>query len=131
MSGLFEDMDRFMPHGHCYLWKPEIVFLHAVSDAVIVIAYYAIPIALGYVVFKAKGRLPFGQSFLLFAIFILACGTTHLLAIINIWDSRYLISGIVKAITAAASIATAVSLVPILPKVLATLKEADDDYENA
>jgi len=131
MDGLFQDMDRFMPHGHCYLWKPEIVFMHAISDAIIMIAYYAIPIALGYVVYKAKGRLPFGQSFLLFAIFILACGTTHLLAIVNIWESRYLISGVVKMITAVASLATAASLVPILPKVLETLKDADDDYDPA
>ena len=20
--------DGFMPHGHCYLWKPELVWLH-------------------------------------------------------------------------------------------------------
>jgi hypothetical protein len=25
----------FMPHGACYLWKPEIVWLHALSDGLI------------------------------------------------------------------------------------------------
>ncbi len=36
----------FIPHGHCYLWKPELVWLHLLSDLLIAIAYYSIPIAL-------------------------------------------------------------------------------------
>jgi hypothetical protein len=35
-----------MPHGFCYLWKPEIVWLHAVSDGLIALAYYSIPVLL-------------------------------------------------------------------------------------
>ncbi len=38
----------FDPHGHCYLWKAEILWLHVTSDAVIALAYYSIPIALIY-----------------------------------------------------------------------------------
>jgi hypothetical protein len=33
----------FMPHGYCYLWKPEIVWLNAISDGTITLAYYLIP----------------------------------------------------------------------------------------
>jgi hypothetical protein len=32
-----------MPHGYCYLWKPEIMWLHAISDGLIGFAYYLIP----------------------------------------------------------------------------------------
>ena len=43
-----------MPHGYCYLWKPEIVWLHAVSDGLIALAYYLIPTTLVYFVRKAS-----------------------------------------------------------------------------
>ena len=40
----------FMPHGYCYLWKPEIVWLHAASDGAIALSYLFIPLALVYFV---------------------------------------------------------------------------------
>src|SRR6266852_6132332 len=46
--------DGFMPHGHCYLWNPGVVWLHLVSDALIVLAYYSIPMMLVYFVHKRK-----------------------------------------------------------------------------
>ncbi len=48
----------FIPHGHCYLWKPGLVWLHVMSDALIAIAYYSIPITLVYFVRK-RDDLPF------------------------------------------------------------------------
>ena len=35
MKEFFERLfsSDFMAHGYCYLWKPEIVWLHAISDA--------------------------------------------------------------------------------------------------
>jgi len=112
------DVSQFMPHGHCYQWRPDLVAMHAISDAVITVSYFSIPIALTYVVYRSNNRLPFHKVFLLFSIFILACGTTHLLEIVNIWRSEYYLSGVAKVVTAIASIATALSLIPILPKVV-------------
>lgn len=107
-----------MPHGHCYQWRPDLVAMHAISDAVITVSYFSIPIALTYVVYRSNNRLPFHKVFLLFSIFILACGTTHLLEIVNIWRSEYYLSGVAKVVTAIASIATALALIPILPKIV-------------
>jgi hypothetical protein len=123
MSELFSS--GFMPHGHCYLWKPEIVWLHVISDLVIVLAYYSIPLLLIYVVYKAKGAIPMNWLFVLFAIFILACGTTHVMEIVNVWKSEYFISGIIKAITGIVSILTALAMLPVLPKVIKTLRDAE------
>lgn len=50
--------DDFMPHGHCYFWKPEIVWLHVVSDALITLAYYSIPVIL-LVLVRKRRDLPF------------------------------------------------------------------------
>ena len=44
--------ELFIPHGHCYLWKPELVGLHIVSDALTALAYYSIPLMLIYFVSK-------------------------------------------------------------------------------
>ena len=57
--------------------------------------------------------------FWLFGIFILACGTTHLMNIWVIWKPVYRLDGIVKLITAIASVPTAILLVRLAPMVIA------------
>ncbi|MGH9503549.1 MAG: PAS domain S-box protein [Terriglobales bacterium] len=108
----------FMPHGYCYLWDPRIVWLNAVSDVLITLSYYCIPIVLIYFIQKRRD-LPFNWIFWMFGGFILACGTTHLMEVWNIWHSAYALAGIIKAITAIISVATVVRLVPLLPQAVA------------
>jgi signal transduction histidine kinase len=108
----------YMPHGYCYLWKPDIVWLHAVSDGLIMFSYYVIPVLLIYFVLKRRD-LPFHWMFVMFGVFIFGCGTTHLMEIWTLWHGTYRLSGVVKAITAGASLATAAALFPMIPKALA------------
>ena len=114
----------YVPLGHCYLQKPGLVGLHFSSDVLIALAYYSIPITLVYFV-KQRRDIPYPGIFWLFSAFIVACGTTHLLAVWTIWHSDYWLSGTVKAITAAVSVYTAVALVPIVPKALALPSAAE------
>jgi len=114
----FFSSDGFMPHGHCYLWTPGIVWLHVVSDALIALAYYSIPITLVWFV-RRRRDLDFRWMFVCFAVFILACGTSHLTEIWNVWHGNYWLSGAVKAVTAAASIVTAILLTRLMPHALA------------
>jgi PAS domain S-box-containing protein len=107
----------FMPHGHCYFWNPGVLWLHILSDAFIALAYYSIPFTLVYFIRKRKD-LPFNWMFLCFAVFIIACGTTHLLEILVIWHPIYWMQGVVKAITALVSVPTAILLVKLLPQAL-------------
>lgn len=106
-----------MPHGHCFLWLPDILWLHVVSDALIASAYYSIPATLLYFAGR-RVDVPFKNLFYLFSAFILLCGTTHLLEIWVIWHPDYAIEGLVKAATAAASVATAVILWKVVPQAL-------------
>jgi PAS domain S-box-containing protein len=108
----------FIPHGHCYLWQPGLVWLHILSDSLIAIAYYSIPLTLFYFVQKRQD-LPFDWIFLLFGAFIVSCGTTHLMEIWTLWHPVYWLSGLLKASTAAISVYTAVMLVRLMPKALA------------
>ena len=114
----FSPIFQYVPHGHCYLQKPGLVGLHFSCDALIALAYYSIPITLVYFVRQRKD-IPYPGIFWLFSAFIVACGTTHLLAVWTIWHPDYWLSGTVKAITAAISLYTALALVPVVPKALA------------
>jgi PAS domain S-box-containing protein len=109
--------DLFIPHGHCYLWKTELVGLHLISDLTIAIAYFSIPLTLFYFVEKRED-LPFNWIFSLFGAFIILCGTTHLLEVWTLWYPVYWLSGTVKAMTAIVSAYTAVVLVKLIPQAL-------------
>jgi PAS domain S-box-containing protein len=109
---------QFIPHGHCYLWKPGLVGLHIISDSLIALAYYSIPVMLVYLLYKRRD-VPFPEIFLMFGAFIVACGTTHIMEVWTLWHPTYWLSGAIKAITAIISLYTAWELVPLLPKVLA------------
>jgi PAS domain S-box-containing protein len=111
------DSSMFSPHGICLLWEPELIWLHVVSDALIAMAYFSIPFALAIFVSKRRD-LKFGWVYWAFGIFILACGLTHILSIYTLWVPIYGIEGLVKAVTAAASVFTAGMLWPLLPKLL-------------
>jgi len=130
---LFFFSGPFMPHGHCYFWTTSLVALHAISDGLIVLSYYSIPVTLVYFV-RRRRDLQFHWMFVCFAVFILACGTTHLMEIWNIWHGNYWLSGSIKAITAIASVPTAILLVKLIPQALALpspadLKKAKDELE--
>src|SRR5882672_10977620 len=112
------DSSMFAPHGICLLWEPQLIWLHVASDVVIASAYFSIPVALSIFVSKLRD-VDFGWVFWAFALFIMACGVGHVMSIITLWYPVYGIEGIVKAMTAAASIVTAAMLWPLLPKVLA------------
>jgi signal transduction histidine kinase/CheY-like chemotaxis protein len=120
---------EFMPHGMCYLWNPAVLWLHAISDVLIAAAYYAIPFLLFYFVRK-RSDIKFKGIFIAFGIFILACGTTHLMSAVIIWHPIYGIEGLIKAITAIASIATFLMIVPLMPAIIAIPSPAQLEILN-
>ncbi|KAB8329901.1 PAS domain S-box protein [Scytonema tolypothrichoides VB-61278] len=121
--------EQFIPHGHCYLWQPALVWLHIISDSLITLAYYSIPIILVYFVRKRQD-LPFISIFFLFGTFIVACGSTHIMEIWTLWHPTYWLSGFIKAFTAIVSLYTASELVLIMPKALALPSPAQLEAVN-
>lgn len=110
-------VEDFMPHGHCYFWRPDILWLNVLSDLGIALAYYSIPVVLIYFAIKRRD-FPFHWMFVMFGAFIFLCGTTHLVDVFTTWHPAYRLEGFVKLITAIVSLVTAFLLIPILPKVL-------------
>lgn len=109
----------FIPHGYCLLWRPDILALHVVSDAIIAASYFSIPLAIAAFVRKRPDlAAEHRRVAVLFGIFILGCGLTHLFSIIVLWRPFYVEDGLLKAFTAFVSIVTAGALWPMLPRLL-------------
>ena len=119
----------FMPHGACYLWKPGVLWLNVIADSAITLSYYLIPGILLYFVRKRRD-LPFNWMFVMFGVFILGCGTTHLMGVWTVWHGTYYLAGVIKAITAGTSVATAALLVPLVPKALSLPSSRDLEAAN-
>jgi len=117
-------VNGFIPHGHCYLWRPGLVWLHVVSDSLIALAYVVISGTLAYLVNKTRQEIPFHWMFLAFGTFIVACGSTHFMAIWTLWHPIYWLSGALKVITAIASVTTAAILPFLVPRALALVESA-------
>ena len=127
--------EQFLPHGHCYMWTPGILWMHVIADVLIAMAYFAIPFVLVFVV-RRRRDLPFTGMLLCFGIFIVLCGLTHLMDVWNVWNTDYWLEGLVKVMTAAASVPTAILLWRALPAILAVpsqrqLRDANESLARA
>ena len=109
--------DSLSPHGICLLWRPELIWTNLGADAVIGIAYYSIPLVLAYFACK-RDDFSLGWVIWCFVAFILACGTTHFMSIWTLWVPDYGLEALVKAVTAIFSVATAILLWALLPRLL-------------
>lgn len=130
----FFNSTGFMPHGHCFLWTPSLLWVYVAADSIIAVSYYTIPFALWYFV-KKREDLPFSWIFVMFGVFVMACGTTHIFSVWNIWQPHYWADAGVKVVTAAASVLTAILIWPLIPSALAIpsqeqLKRKNQELQN-
>ena len=109
--------DPFQPHGFCLLWRPDLVWTHVAADAIIAAAYFTIPVFL-VTLLKRRRDIQFSWAFVAFATFILLCGATHVMNIVAFWIPVYGLEAVIKLGTAVASVATAIAVWPLLPKLL-------------
>ncbi len=124
------DNASYMAHGYCLLWKPWLVSLHAGSDLVIALSYFAIPVAI-WIFLARRPNLEMRGLAAMFAAFILFCGLTHVLGLVTLWLPIYEIQGAVKAATAAVSLATAIAVFPLIPRALAIPDPSELRLANA
>ncbi len=127
--------EHFLPHGHCYMWTPGILWMHVIADILIAMAYFTIPFVLLHVA-RRRRDLPFNWLLVAFGIFIVSCGLTHLMDVWNVWHTDYLLEGLIKIITAAASVPTAILLWRALPMILSVpsqrqLRDANESLARA
>lgn len=127
--------DQFLPHGHCYMWSPGILWMHVIADVLLAMAYFAIPFVLLHVA-RRRRDLPFNWLLVCFGVFIIACGLTHVMHVWNVWHTAYWLEGALKLIAAAASVPTAILLWRSLPSILSVpsqrqLRDANEQLARA
>ena len=110
-------VNGYMPHGYCLSWSPPLIYTFVVSDTLIFLSYLSMPIALAYFAWR-RSDFPYRWLLWLFAVFIVACGSTHLFDVIVLWWPVYRLDALLKVVTALASVFTAVAIWPMLPRAL-------------
>jgi Cu+-exporting ATPase len=98
--------------------SPVLMMVMAIANAVIAVSYASIPFFLIVFVRKRKD-MPFTWIIFLFGLFIMACGTTHIMHVIGTWWPVNTLQATVDSICAFISLATAIVVWPYLPKILA------------
>ncbi len=129
------DNASYMAHGYCLLWKPWLVVMHAGSDFLIFLAYFAIPVAIWIFVHRRQD-LELKPLAILFAAFIFLCGLTHLVQMVTLWWPIYETQAYLKIATAIVSVITAIMIFPLIPKAIAipsprALQVANEGYKRA
>ena len=117
LKALF-DVDGLMPHGTCLAWRPDLFWSLAVADGLISLSYLSIGVAI--VIYIARRRDMYLRGVAAaFAAFIVLCGSSHFTDLWTLWSPVYGVQVVVKTLTAAVSLATAIVLWPLLPEALA------------
>jgi signal transduction histidine kinase/CheY-like chemotaxis protein len=115
------DMSTLTPHGACLAWKPELIWLNAVSDAMLSVAFFVTAFVLAFFVWRRRRdvMVMFRVVFWAFAIFVAACGVTRLLSILTLWVPAYGIEALTKGFLALISAGITAGMVLLLPRLLA------------
>lgn len=109
--GGYDLMNDFMPHGSCLLWDPFLLWAMVACNGAIFISYMIIAVKL-YGVRKVLDRQHIVRNMTVlfsFAVFIFLCGVTHLMDVITLWFPRYYVTVAILAMTAIASVFTAIT----------------------
>ena len=132
MSWLIELLNNpaFMPHGHCFLWTPALLKLFILAESMIALSYFAIPLALTFFAWRRPDS-PYKPMLWLFGTLITLCGATHLMSLWNIWNSAYWLEAILKLLTGLVSMATVITLYPLIPRALHLPSPGDLATANA
>jgi len=129
ISEFFENAE-FIPHGFCLTWRPDIFWMQVASDGAIALSYFAIPCVLLYF-YCHQNKVRFDWLLILFGLFIVLCGLTHVMDIWTLWRPDYAVQALVKLMTALVSLFTAVVLFVIMPKAMALPTVHDLELKNA
>lgn len=91
-----------MPHAVCWRQDPTLIWTMAVSNAITFLSYFTICLGLFYLARKTRGAIKRDWAFFLvgFGLFIVACGSTHLMEVITTWISAFWVDAWTNIITA-------------------------------
>lgn len=111
----FFDASPFVTRNQCGPgWTPWLITVDQTAHLTIALTYMMIPIALGVLYVKKKTNFPGAYIFLLFIVYIVLCGLTHLSDMVVFSWAPYRLYALLDVLTAVASVAAAVNLPTIV-----------------
>jgi two-component system, chemotaxis family, sensor kinase Cph1 len=119
IAEFFKDLfdTRLWPaRWNCGVWTNLHGWLYITSDLLIWLAYFMMPIIIFSYVSKRKQVIKYSGIYLLFAAFILLCGTTHFLDAVMFWVPMYRLNTLIRIFTAIVSLLTVYYLFKIVPE---------------
>jgi len=123
MDSLFEfftnlfNANGFMPRWVCGQWTTAHGWIYIIANIAIWAAYFTIPVLLHFFISKRK-PLIFKHIIVWFILFILFCGSTHLIDAVIFWFPMYRFNAVVLSATAVVSWVTVFVLYKYLPRAL-------------
>ncbi|WP_428660336.1 sensor histidine kinase [Runella sp.] len=114
-KGLFST-DLWPPRWYCGEWSDFHGWLYITSDLMIWLAYFLIPVIILRYFTGKKDVIKFTRVYLLFATFILLCGSTHFIDAMMFWVPMYRLNALVRLATGIVSLFTVYHLFKILPQ---------------
>jgi signal transduction histidine kinase len=91
-----------MPHAVCWSQDPQLIWTMVVTNAITFLSYFCICLTLFYLARKTRVVVKREWAFFLigFGLFIVACGTTHLMEVVTTWVPVFWIAAWTNIITA-------------------------------
>jgi len=117
-----------MPHAVCWASAPRLIWTMVITNAITFLSYLSISCTLVYLA-RRTGRViarDWAWFVIGFALFIIACGSTHLLEVITTWVDAFWIDAWVNVITALLSAYVAIMLI----RRAATIAFSINDYAD-
>lgn len=118
IPGLLFTGEGWVPSAHVYLWHPTILWLHALSDGITGLSYILIPIAIFLFTRQCRDLRSACPIFWLFVAFIISCGINYFAEMYTIWHPAFRLPTWLQASNTVISLATAVAIWPLVPKLL-------------
>ena len=91
-----------MPHAACWRQDPELIWTMGITNAITFLSYVTICVTLFYLARRTGRSIARDWVFFLFgfALFIVACGSTHLLEVVTTWIPIFWVDAWTNIITA-------------------------------
>jgi signal transduction histidine kinase len=122
------DVVPLMPHAVCWASAPRLIWTMVITNLITFLSYLSISLTLVYLA-RRTGRViarDWAWFVIGFALFIIACGSTHLLEVITTWIPIFWVDAGVNVITAVLSAYVAVMFI----RRAATIAFSINDYAD-
>jgi hypothetical protein len=122
------DSSVFSTRNNCGIgWTDQLIVLYQLGNTLIALAYFAIPISLSVLYYKIRTLRAFVNFnptiILMFTLFILLCGITHIAHVVVFWWPAYRLFTVIDLLTGAVSLTTAIILPVVIYDIFKRISE--------